>query len=268
MGTPGDKRGGTSFQTFIDKLQAAGELKDLIRARIAAVAKSSQHKPVRPVMFRNPASMSRRAPAPRCANLSELRALGQVDTRAVVEMMQELEERVAEHPLWANAGREELAAAGARALPQPAGGPCSAALTARAGGCPRAGEGIEKLVAVKLFDRIFHASDEARAQDQRLAERLACLQFLLPAHLDIPPAAVARARPSIEVPPRPCLTMSQRPGPAPRLLPPYLFPFRSPYCMPYCCSEHAEQVIAWILSTHSALPATSLLCAGGGAALG
>ena len=35
-----------------------------------------------------------------------------MDSAVVMSIMQELEERVAEHPLWASAGREELAAAG------------------------------------------------------------------------------------------------------------------------------------------------------------
>lgn len=82
-----------------------------------------------------------------------------LDSNAVLSVMGELEERVRAHPAWADASREELEGVA---------------------------EGVEKLVTVKLFEKLFAATEEDQALDASLRTRIASLQFLQPGHLDVP----------------------------------------------------------------------------------
>uniref|UniRef100_A0A061S7F7 Vacuolar protein sorting-associated protein 9a-like n=1 Tax=Tetraselmis sp. GSL018 TaxID=582737 RepID=A0A061S7F7_9CHLO len=77
----------------------------------------------------------------------------------VQEFLSASDESFRTHPLWAGSSAAELDAAG---------------------------EGLEKYVMTKLYDRCFRASPEDREGDEILSLHLRALQFVKPEHLDIP----------------------------------------------------------------------------------
>ena len=75
-----------------------------------------------------------------------------------VDLIEDLQQRVRRHALWSSASQDEL---------------------------DTADEAIEKLVTLKLYHRLFGASEHERTVDALLHRRIQCLQFLQPQHFDI-----------------------------------------------------------------------------------
>eukprot|EP00850_Spirogloea_muscicola_P003026 SM000012S25288 [mRNA] locus=s12:93969:98406:- [translate_table: standard] len=83
------------------------------------------------------------------------------DSLSVQEFLTSTEAVLRTHPLWSGACQEEL---------------------------DSAGEGLEKYLMTKLFQRAFAPTGEDLDNDRQLSERMAVLQnFIKPEHLDIPP---------------------------------------------------------------------------------
>eukprot|EP00850_Spirogloea_muscicola_P014766 SM000108S14210 [mRNA] locus=s108:223287:227396:+ [translate_table: standard] len=83
------------------------------------------------------------------------------DSSSVQEFLTSTEAVLWTHPLWSGASQEEL---------------------------DSAGEGLEKYLMTKLFQRAFAPTGEDLDTDRQLSERMAVLQhFIKPEHLDIPP---------------------------------------------------------------------------------
>lgn len=81
-----------------------------------------------------------------------------LDSRELQEFLSSMETAFARHPLYAGSTREEL---------------------------DSAVEGLEKYLLTKLYDRTFGADPWDRERDAMLGRRLAALQFVTPAHLEV-----------------------------------------------------------------------------------
>lgn len=83
------------------------------------------------------------------------------DSKSVQEFLNSMEGAFRAHPLWAGATEEDI---------------------------DSAGEGLEKYLMTKLFNRTFPSLPEDAKSDQDISEKMSLLQqFLRPEHLDIPP---------------------------------------------------------------------------------
>lgn len=83
------------------------------------------------------------------------------DSKSVQEFLNSMEGAFMVHPLWAGATEEDI---------------------------DSAGEGLEKYLMTKLFNRTFPSLPEDAKSDQDISEKMSLLQqFLRPEHLDIPP---------------------------------------------------------------------------------
>lgn len=83
------------------------------------------------------------------------------DSKSVQEFLNSMEGAFRAHPLWAGATEEDI---------------------------DSAGEGLEKYLMTKLFNRTFPSLPEDAKSDQDISEKMTLLQqFLRPEHLDIPP---------------------------------------------------------------------------------
>nr|CAD1837555.1 unnamed protein product [Ananas comosus var. bracteatus] len=84
------------------------------------------------------------------------------DSDAVQEFLADMEDAFRAHKLWAGSSEEELESAG---------------------------EGLEKYVMTKLFNRVFASVPEDVNSDEQLFEKMALLQqFVRPENLEIKPA--------------------------------------------------------------------------------
>ena len=154
-GRAGDAKKSSTFQAFMEQLQQAKDLKKHVLSRIASITSSAA------------------SPDAACTHTQSEgggaavggRERSTVQEQAIV-LVQDLYERVREHPFWQGASPDEL---------------------------DTAFEAIEKLVTLKLHHLLFGACAHEQALDTRLQHRIACLQFLEAKHLDIDEEIVQRA---------------------------------------------------------------------------
>ena len=155
-----DDKKATSFQSFMERLQQAKDLKRHVLVRIAHINKLPETSS--PVPAHNadttgseisPEEQERRSGG--VQHEGGCRSRMQEQAAALIE---DLQRRVRAHPLWSAASQDEL---------------------------DTADEAIEKLVTLKLYHRLFGALGRERALDAQLRHRIECLQFLQPQHFDI-----------------------------------------------------------------------------------
>jgi hypothetical protein len=187
----GDSKRASTFQTFMDRLHQAKDLKKLVLARIASITNSAAARDA--ALSRLSTSASAAEPAwtqtlaqdaasvlghgggrGEAAGLEQGRSSVQ---EQAMDLIPELQQRVRSHPLWSHACTQELEIAD---------------------------EAIEKLVTLKLYHILFGAQRHELMRDLHLRNRILCLQFLQPKHLDIDGDVLQR--PSLQS----CLDIARR----------------------------------------------------------
>ena len=155
-----DDRKATSFQSFMERLQQAKDLKRHVLVRIAQINNPSE-VPSPAHAHNTDAAHGDGSPAGQGGGGACVLHGGDARSRIqeqAVDLIEDLQQRVRRHALWSSASQDEL---------------------------DTADEAIEKLVTLKLYHRLFGASEHERTVDALLHRRIQCLQFLQPQHFDI-----------------------------------------------------------------------------------